>query len=225
MLDPGGARPALEPSETTHVSVIDAAGNAVALTTTLNDLFGGAVWVPEAGIFLNDQMDDFATAPGQPNLYGLIQGEANAVTPGRRPLSSMTPTLVWDAGGTIVALGGRGGSRIPTGVLSVLLALADGDDLRAAVARPRLHHQWLPDRLDYESGALDSAARAELARLGHDVARAESLGRVNAVARRADGSFAAAGDPRGLESGSVLGASPAGDPGPILVPIPAKENR
>lgn len=226
MLDPGGAAPALEPSETTNVSVVDGDGNAVALTTTLNDLFGGAVWVPEVGIFLNDEMDDFATAPGHPNLYGLIQGEANAVVPGRRPLSSMSPTLVWSADGAIAALGGRGGSRIPTGVLSVLLALADGDGLRAAVARPRLHHQWLPDRLELEDGALAAPARAELERLGHAVARVESIGRVNAAARLADGTFQAAGDPRGLESGEVLGAPPGRpDRRPVLVTPPGKEKR
>lgn len=225
-LDPGGVPSALEPSETTHVSVVDAQGNAVALTTTLNDLFGSAVWVPEVGIFLNDEMDDFATAPGQPNLYGLIQGRANAVAPGRRPLSSMSPTLVWSADGAIVALGGRGGSRIPTAVLSVLLALADGDGLRAAVARPRIHHQWLPDRLEDEDGALTPVALAELERLGHTVTPAESVGRVNAAARLADGTFQAAGDPRGYESGEVLGA-PAGRPDrrPVLVRGPADENR
>lgn len=225
-LDPGGAVTALEPSETTHVSVIDADGNAVALTTTINDLFGGAVWVEAAGFFLNDEMDDFATAPGVPNLYGLVQGDANQVVAGRRPLSSMSPTLVWSEGGAIVALGGRGGSRIPTGVLSVLLALADGDGLRAAVARPRIHHQWLPDRLELEAGALDAAARAELERLGHALAGAESVGKVNAVARLADGSYQAAGDPRALESGGILGGDPdRPDARPLLVANDDKENR
>ncbi|GMU64218.1 MAG: gamma-glutamyltransferase [Acidobacteriota bacterium] len=226
VLDPGGTVAAIEPSETTHVSVIDADGGAVALTTTINDLFGGAVWVEAAGFFLNDEMDDFTTAPGVPNLYGIVQGEANRIAAGRRPLSSMSPTLVWQEGGAQVALGGRGGSRIPTGVLCVLLALADGDGLRAAVARPRVHHQWLPDRLELEAGALDAAARTELERLGHVLADAGSVGKVNAVARLADGSYQAAGDPRALESGGVLGGDPdRPDTRPLLVANDDKENR
>jgi gamma-glutamyltranspeptidase/glutathione hydrolase len=141
----------------------------------------------------------------------LIQGEANAPAPGRRMLSSMAPTLAW-RGAEIVALGGRGGGRIPTAVTQVLLALWQGDDGRAAVARPRLHHQWLPDRLEWEAGALDAAARAELARRGHQLVAAplDRLPKVSLARRRADGTFEAAGDARGPEAAAVLEGAPGG---------------
>jgi peptidyl-prolyl cis-trans isomerase A (cyclophilin A) len=181
----------------------------VALTTTVNDLFGSRLWVPGAGFFLNDEMDDFATAPGRPNLYGLIQGEANAIAPGRRMLSSMSPVLALRGAEAIVA-GGRGGSRIPTAVAQVLLALWDGDGAPAAVTRPRLHHQWLPDQLEVESGALPAAAVAELARRGHEVVPLAKLVRVNVARRLADGSLEAAGDRRGPEVAAV--SAPAARP-------------
>jgi len=205
------AAPAVEAAATTHVSVVDAEGNLVALTTTLNGLFGCGLWVPELG-FLNNEMDDFATAPGRPNLYGLVQGEANAVRPGRRMLSSMSPTLAWrsaagadgKAGEEAVALGGRGGSRIPTGTMQVLLALlVDGDPLQSAVDRPRIHHQWLPDALRYEADALSPETRAALAERGHVLQEIESVATVHAVRHRADGTCEAAADPRG---GSGVGA-------------------
>ncbi len=191
-------------ADTTHISVIDGEGNLVALTTTLNDLFGCRLWVPGAGFFLNNEMDDFTTAPGRANDYGLIQGEANAVAPGRRMLSSMSPTLAERGGDTpgatvAIVLGGRGGSAIPTAVAQVLLALWDGDGARAAVARPRLHAQWLPDRLEVEKGALTAAAMTELARRGHTVVALSRQARVSIAARRADGTIDAAGDPRGPE--------------------------
>ena len=127
-----------EETETTHLSVIDADGNLVALTTTLNGLFGCGLYVPEAGFFLNNEMDDFATAPGKPNLFGLIQGEANAVAPGKRMLSSMAPMIGWK-GTEEIALGGRGGSRIPTNTIEVLLnVVIDGDPLQDR-SRPAAH--------------------------------------------------------------------------------------
>jgi gamma-glutamyltranspeptidase/glutathione hydrolase len=209
---PPSPPPAVEPNDTTHVSVIDGEGNAVALTTTLNDLFGCALWVPEVG-FLNNEMDDFATAPGQPNLYGLIQGEANAVGAGKRMLSSMTPTVAWREG-RLIAIGGRGGSRIPTGTVQVLLRLFAGESAEAAVARPRLHHQWLPDRLEIERGALDAATETELARRGHTVFRADTFPRVLVATREADGTLGAAGDPRGPAVGRVLPAGTSGAASP-----------
>ncbi len=214
-IDPGRATPSAalapwapprrEPHETTHLSVIDAEGNLVALTTTLNALFGCGLWVPEAGFFLNDEMDDFTTAPGRPNLFGLIQGEANAVAPGRRMLSSMSPTLAW-RGGESVALGGRGGSLIPTNVAQVLLHLiVDGDPLQAALDRPRLHHQWLPDELRAEADALAPETRQVLAERGqHLVITAEAAGKVQAARRRADGTVEAAVDPRGPGAAAVV---------------------
>jgi gamma-glutamyltranspeptidase/glutathione hydrolase len=194
---PGGdGAAAPESQETTHLSVIDGEGNLVALTTTLNALFGCGLYVPEVGIFLNDEMDDFTTAPGQPNLFGLIQGEANAVAPGKRMLSAMTPTLAW-RGEEAVAIGGRGGSRIPTHTAQVLLdLLVDHDPLATAVERPRLHHQWQPDRLEAEPGALAGAVRAELERRGHTVKESGESTRVNAVRRLPGGRDEAAVDPR-----------------------------
>ena len=192
---PGGTVP--ERPDTTHLSVVDADGNAVALTTTLNGAFGCGVTVPGAGFLLNNEMDDFATAPGRPNMYGLVQGTANAVRPGRRMLSSMSPTVAWrDA--AVVALGSPGGSRIPTAVLQVLLALlTDGDPLQTAVDRPRIHHQWLPDRIDAEPDALSPETAAALAARGWTIRTVPALGEVHAVRRLPGGAVEAATDPRG----------------------------
>jgi gamma-glutamyltranspeptidase / glutathione hydrolase len=200
---PGAEAAAAGGTETTHLSVVDRDGNLVALTTTLNNLFGSGLWVPGAGFFLNDEMDDFATAPGQPNLFGLIQGEANAVAPGKRMLSSMTPVILWK-GKEAYALGGRGGSRIPTNVIEVLLnLLVDGDPLQTALDRPRLHHQWLPDRLEAEPDALAPETRAELERRGHTVLISSSTAKIHAVHLLPDGRVEAASDPRGSGVGGV----------------------
>jgi gamma-glutamyltranspeptidase/glutathione hydrolase len=199
----GRAAPAAN-GETTHLSAVDRDGNLVALTTTLNGLFGCGLWVPGAGFFLNNEMDDFATAPGQPNLFGLIQGEANAVAPGKRMLSSMSPVIAW-RGKEAYALGGRGGSRIPTTTLQVLLnLLVDGDALQAAVDRPRLHHQWLPDTLESEPDALSPETRAELERRGHAIRITPAAAKVHAVHLLPDGRVEAASDPRGSGVGGVL---------------------
>jgi gamma-glutamyltranspeptidase/glutathione hydrolase len=205
---PGTRDAKAEPAETTHLSTADADGNLVALTTTLNGLFGCGLYVPEAGFFLNNEMDDFATAPGRPNLFGLIQGEANAVAPGKRMLSSMAPTIAWK-GEEAVALGGRGGSRIPTNTIEVLLNLiADGDSLQTAMDRPRIHHQWLPDRLDAEPDALSPETRAELERRGHEVYVSDVTAKIHAVRLRADGRMEAASDPRGTGLGAVVKPEP-----------------
>ena len=191
------ARPAGGPGDTTHLSVVDGEGNAVSLTTTLNGSFGCGVLVPELGILLNNEMDDFATAPGKPNLYGLIQGEANAVGPGKRMLSSMAPTVAW-RGSQVLVLGSPGGSRIPTATSQVFLnVVVDGDALQAAVERPRVHHQWLPDELRYEAGTLEGPMRFELARRGHTLRSVDRVGEVCAVRLGPDGTFTAASDPRG----------------------------
>ena len=212
---PIAGAPRADPPDTTHISVIDRDGNLVALTTTLNDLFGSRYWVAEAGFFLNDEMDDFTVAPAVPNLYGLVQGAANAIAPGRRMLSSMTPVLAL-RGGEAIVLGGRGGSRISTSVIQVLLALWDGDGAAAAVARPRVHHQWLPDQLEFEEGALDEAARGDLARRGHALVAATKIARVNVAWRHSDGTLEAAGDPRGPD---VASAPAAQAPRPVVVRI------
>lgn len=203
---PGDGAAAPASGETTHLSVVDRDGNLVSLTTTLNDLFGCGLWVPGAGFFLNNEMDDFATAPGRPNLFGLIQGEANAVGPGKRMLSSMTPVIAWK-GPESYALGGRGGSRIPTNVIQVLLnLLVDGDPLQAAVDRPRLHHQWLPDRLDVEADTLSPETRAEMERRGHaiEVKPKSEIAKIHAVHRLPDGRVEAASDPRGSGVGGAV---------------------
>jgi len=203
---PGAARteaPAAS-GETTHLSVVDREGNLVALTTTLNGLFGCGLWVPGAGFFLNNEMDDFATVLGKPNLFGLVQGEANAVAPGKRMLSSMNPLIAWK-GQEAYALGGRGGSRIPTNTLQVMLnLLVDGDSLQAALDRPRLHHQWLPDRLDAEPDALSPETRAELERRGHTIQISPVTAKIHAVHLLPDGRVEAASDSRGSGAGGVV---------------------
>ncbi|MEM7052157.1 MAG: gamma-glutamyltransferase [Acidobacteriota bacterium] len=201
--------PPTEPQDTTHLSVIDGDGNLVALTTTLNGLFGCGVWVPEAGFFLNNEMDDFTTAVGQPNLYNLIQGEANAVAPGKRMLSSMTPTVAWQETGGAIVLGGRGGSKIPSNTMQVLLNyIADGDALQTAVDRPRIHHQWLPDELQAEPQRLAPEVRQALEERGHRVVIVEHAAKVQAVAMHSDGTLEAAADPRSTGQGGVLHRSP-----------------
>jgi len=140
-----------EPENTTHYSVVDGEGNAVAVTTTLNDSFGSRVTAEGLGFLLNDEMDDFATKQGVPNSYGLIQGQANAVGPNKRPLSAMTPTIVLKDGKLFLVLGSPGGPRIITTVANILTGVVDfGLDIQEAVNAPRFHHQWLPDQIDVE---------------------------------------------------------------------------
>jgi gamma-glutamyltranspeptidase / glutathione hydrolase len=142
-----------ESSDTTHYTIADEQGNVVAVTYTLNAGYGSSVTVPGAGFLLNDEMDDFASKPGSPNLFGLVQGETNAIGPGRRPLSSMVPTVVLKNGQPFLALGAPGGTRIITAVLQVMLNVMDfGMNVQDAIDFPRVHHQWKPDRLDFERG-------------------------------------------------------------------------
>jgi gamma-glutamyltranspeptidase/glutathione hydrolase len=139
--------------QTTHYNVVDTAGNAVAVTYTLNDRYGNGITVPGLGFLLNDEMDDFTAKPGVPNTYGLIQGEVNAIAPGKRPLSSMTPTIVTRDGQFYMALGAPGGSRIITAVLQVLLNVIDFHmNVKDAVDAPRFHHQWQPNVLSLDPG-------------------------------------------------------------------------
>ncbi len=198
----------LEHPETTHISVVDGKGNVVSLTTTLNGAFGCGLLVPEVGILLNNEMDDFAAAPGQPNMFGLIQGEANAVAPGHRMLSSMSPTVAW-RDGEVIALGSPGGSHIPTATVQVLLNLIiDGDSLQAAVDRPRIHHQWLPDTIRAEADALTPETQAELRQRGHQIEPIDHLGEVHAVRLHPSGKTEAAADPRGPGAAGVVGPAP-----------------
>ncbi|MEW6338342.1 MAG: gamma-glutamyltransferase [Acidobacteriota bacterium] len=193
-----------ESPETTHLSVIDADGNAVALTTTLNGAFGCGLLVPELQILLNNEMDDFTTAPGSPNMFGLIQGEANAVGPGKRMLSSMTPTIAWREGDVLV-VGSPGGSRIPTSVAQVFLRVAvDGMAPADAVAAPRLHHQWQPDEVQAERGALPAQTAADMEQRGHRVKLVKEMGEVAVVERLEGGRCEAAADPRGPGAAAVV---------------------
>jgi gamma-glutamyltranspeptidase/glutathione hydrolase len=140
-----------EPPHTTHYSVVDAEGNAVAVTTTINDWFGSRVTAEGLGFLMNDEMDDFSAKPGVPNSDGLIQGPANAIGPGKRPLSSMAPTIVVRDGKTVLVLGSLGSSRIITTVANVLIGVVDyGMNIQEAVNAPRFHNQWLPDLLYVE---------------------------------------------------------------------------
>ncbi len=179
-------RPILgESTETTHFNVVDTAGNAVALTYTLNGGYGNGVTVAGLGFLLNNEMDDFAAKPGVANMFGLIQGEANAIQPGKRPLSSMTPTILTKDGEFFMAVGAPGGSRIITAVLQVILNVVDfGMNVQDAVDAPRFHHQWMPDRLEFERG-ISPDTLALLAAKGHkiEVSRPQVLARVEAILR------------------------------------------
>jgi gamma-glutamyltranspeptidase/glutathione hydrolase len=140
-----------ESDQTTHFSVVDSEGNAVAVTFTLNGGFGNGITVPGLGLLLNNEMDDFTSKPGEPNLFGLVQGEANAIQPFKRPVSSMVPTIILRDGKLFMTAGAPGGSRIPTAVLQVILNVLDfGMNVQDAVDAPRIHHQWLPDKLSLE---------------------------------------------------------------------------
>ena len=164
-----GAAPQFESGQTTHFNVIDADGNAVALTYTLNGGYGNGVTVPGLGFLLNNEMDDFAAKPGTPNLFGLIQGEANAIAPRKRPLSSMTPTIVTRDGKLYMVVGAPGGARIINGVLQVILNVIDWKmDVQQAVGQPRLHHQWKPDRICLERGFSPDTIEL-LRKMGHEV--------------------------------------------------------
>jgi len=186
-----------EGTETTHYSIVDADGNAVSCTTTLNNDFGSAVTVAGAGFLLNDEMDDFMTAPGRPNLFGLVQGEANAIAPGKRMLSGMTPVIVLDSTGRLfLVLGSPGGSRITTAVYQVLSNAIDQDmPLPTAVAAPRLHHQAVPDTLHLERDGFVRASIDSLGAMGHKVSIWNYKTEVNAIARAAAG-WVGVADPR-----------------------------
>jgi gamma-glutamyltranspeptidase/glutathione hydrolase len=188
---------AREGASTTHYSVVDADGNSVSCTTTLNNSYGSAVTVSGAGFLLNDEMDDFATAPGKPNMYGLVQGEANAVVGGKRMLSAMTPSLVLDPQGQLLmVVGTPGGPRIITMVYHVISNVIDHRmSLADAVAAPRMHHQALPDQIRLERGGFTPATIAGLRALGHEVIEGGTTGDVEAIIRTSSG-WQGVSDPR-----------------------------
>jgi gamma-glutamyltranspeptidase/glutathione hydrolase len=188
---------------TTHYSVVDSAGNAVSCTTTLNDSYGSAVAVSGAGFLLNDEMDDFTTAPGKPNIYGLIQGEANAIQPGKRMLSAMTPSIVLDPSGRLfMVVGTPGGPTIITQVYHVISNVIDhGMSLADAVAAPRTHHQALPDSLRLERDGFQPGTIAALEAMGHHIEFRGRWGDVEAIIRTPEG-WAGVSDPRLAGGGS-----------------------
>lgn len=179
---PGLGPVAHENDETTHFSIVDRWGNAVAVTYTINDWFGAGVMAADTGFFLNDEMDDFTSKPGVPNMFGLVQGERNDIRPGKRPLSSMTPAIVTKNGKLFMVTGSPGGSRIITIVLSTLQNVIDyGMNVQQAVNAPRLHMQWLPDRVQYEPGALSDAATNDLRSMDYSFTEIPSWGSAQAV--------------------------------------------
>ena len=167
-------KPGVEPHEgnnTTHYSIVDRWGNAVSVTYTLNDWFGAKVTAAKTGVLLNNEMDDFTVEAGVPNIYGLVQSEANAIAPGKRPLSSMSPTIVSKDGKPVMVLGTPGGSRIITAVLQTIIHAVDyGMNVQEAVDAPRFHHQWLPDLTNAEPYALSPDTRKLLMDMGHNIA-------------------------------------------------------
>ena len=187
-----------ESPETTHLTVVDKERNVVSLTFTVNGGFGAGAVAAGTGILLNNEMDDFAAAPGVPNLFGLVGGEANSIAPGKTPLSSMTPIIVTENGKFRLAAGAPGGSTIITTVLQIVLNVLVYDmNVGEAVSAPRVHHQWLPDRLMVEKGGFDAATLSELRRRGHVIREGEGWGNANAIVLTSDGWLEGAADRRG----------------------------
>ncbi len=194
-----------EGTETTQYSVVDAMGNAVATTTTLNSLYGSGVMVGGAGFFLNNTMDDFTSQPGTANQFGLIQAEANAIAPGKRALSAMTPTVVLDPNGKLfMVLGARGGPRIITNTAQVILNVIDNHmSLADAMSAPRIHHQALPDVITYDLGGVDSATVERLKAMGYETLGQAYIGGSVVAIRRVRGGWDGMDDPRGYGGGAV----------------------
>jgi gamma-glutamyltranspeptidase/glutathione hydrolase len=202
---PGGSKHA-DGAHTTHVSIVDARGGAVAITTTLNTWYGSKMVVPGAGFLMNNEMDDFTLEPGLPNAFGLVQGQVNAIEPRKRMLSAMTPTLVLAPDETLmVVLGSPGGATIITSVFQVISNLVDhGMQIAEAVYAPRVHHQHLPDRIQFEPGGLPGSITAGLDALGHVAVEAdEPWGDVQAILVAPNGMLEGVSDPR--RGGAALG--------------------
>lgn len=186
-----------ESEETTHLSVIDKDGNAVAVTTTLNNSYGSKTVVGGAGFFMNDEMDDFSIKPGVPNMYGAIGGEANAIVAGKRMLSSMTPTIVLKDNKPFLVVGTPGGTTIPTSVFQTLVNIIEfGMSTEDAVWKPKFHHQWLPDTLDIEKG-FPQATKDALQKMGYAIKQRSGIGRTEVIKVLPDGKFEAVADNRG----------------------------
>lgn len=187
-----------ESESTTHFCVVDSLGNIVSLTYTLNSNFGCKQVVDGLGFFMNNEMDDFSIKPGVPNLYGLVGGEANAISPGKRMLSSMSPTIVFYNDRPTLVIGTPGGSKIITSVAqSILNFFGFGMSVDSAINMPHFHHQWLPDKLYYEKGAFDSTQIKALTAMGHNLQERSEYGDLQAILIQPDGSFVGASDRRG----------------------------
>ncbi|MAO07472.1 MAG: gamma-glutamyltransferase [Alteromonas sp.] len=189
-----------ESTETTHYSIVDSLGNAVAVTTTLNAAYGSKLYVPELGFFLNNEMDDFSAKPGEPNMFGLIGGEANAIAPQKRMLSSMTPTIVEKDGKLWMVLGTPGGATIITSVLQTLLNVYEFKmNMQEAVDAPRFHHQWWPDKISLEPQGFPAEIISSLEAKGYSLDQEGSpvIGKVDAILIRADGTLEGGADRRG----------------------------
>lgn len=201
-LPPGGK----ESDDTTHFSIVDEQGNAVACTTTINSTFGAMCVVEGAGFLLNNEMDDFSAKPSVPNQFGLVGGKANAIAPNKRMLSSMTPTIVLLNGKVELVLGSPGGSRIINSVLQVMLNVVDhGMPIDQAVRAPRIHHQWLPNWISYEAQAISPDVRAKLESMGHMLAKTPmSIGQVSAIQILQSGERFAVADHRGGGSAAAF---------------------
>jgi gamma-glutamyltranspeptidase/glutathione hydrolase len=189
--------------QTTHYSVVDSMGNAVSTTTTLNNTFGNSIVVAGAGFLLNNEMDDFSAKPGFPNMFGLVGGEANSIQPGKKMLSSMTPSILEKDGKLFLVAGSPGGSTIPTSVFQVIINIIDfGMNVQDAVNAGRFHHQWLPDYISFEKKSIDSISLKRLESLGHTLKIRSSIGLVNAIQILPDGKKAGGADPRGYNVAS-----------------------
>lgn len=187
-----------ESEQTTHFSIVDSDGNSVSLTTTLNGSFGSMVVVKGAGFLLNNEMDDFSVKAGVPNMYGLIGGYANSIQPGKRMLSSMTPTIVEKEGRLFMVLGTPGGSTIMTSVFQTILNVIDfGMGMQEAVSAPRFHHQWLPDVINIEKAAISQEIRQQLITKGYVFRERVAIGRVDAILVTPSGNLKGGADPRG----------------------------
>lgn len=193
--------PVQEHEETTHFSIIDQFGNAVSSTTTLNGGFGNHVVVGGAGFFLNNEMDDFSAKPGAPNMYGLIGGEANAIAPNKRMLSSMTPTIVEKNGNLFMVVGTPGGSTIITSVFQTILNVIEFDlKMQGAIDFPRFHHQWKPNFIFMEKGRFVDELTDELKNMGHEFNERSAIGRVDAIMVLEDSTLEGGADHRGDDS-------------------------
>ena len=193
-----------ESDQTTHYSVADGKGNIVSVTTTINDVFGNKVVVRDAGFFLNNEMDDFVSKPGVPNLYGLVGNEANSIEPGKRMLSSMTPVIVFKDNKPFLAAGSPGGGRIITTVLQTIVNIIDYNmNLNNAINSPRFHHQWYPDEIQSEKNLIDDNSKLKLSGMGYQIKEMRDFGKVDAVIFNENGSMSGHTDRRG--SGYVSG--------------------